>query len=141
MSRARFYRIALWLPLLVPLPFVGLGMLSPELFMVPAVLLGGSLVYAAPTYPLFAGLVYWRLRHRPLQSWERGSLWLPLVYAPFCGIGIALIYAFVGEPRPMSAMLSTAGDVALFALAFGYAYVVLVRLIAARLPYTPDPAP
>lgn len=138
MSRTSFYRIALWLPLLVPLPFVGLGILLPELFLVPAVLLGGSLAYASPTYPLFAVVVYWRLRHEPVRKWERSSLWLPLAYAPLCGAGVAFVYTVAGEPKPVGAMLSAAGDVALVALVFGYAYVLLVRLIAARLPFTPD---
>ena len=139
MSRARFYRLALWLPLVAPLPFVGLGVLAPDLFVVPAVLLGGSLVYAAPTYPLFAAAVYWRLRRRPIASWERTSLWLPLAYAPFCGLGVAVVYAMVAEPQPLAKALGAAGDVALVALAFGYAYVGLIHLVAARLPYTQEP--
>lgn len=140
MSRARFYRLALWLPLVAPLPFLGLGLLAPDLFVVPAVLLGGSLVYAAPTYPLFAALVYWRLRRRPLASWERTSLWLPLAYAPFCGLGVAALYSLLAETRSLSALISGAGDVALVALAFGYGYVGVVHLVAARLPYTQEPA-
>jgi hypothetical protein len=132
-TRARFFKLSLWLPILVPLPLLGLGWLLPELFLVPAVFFGGSLLYAAPTYPVFAFLTYRYLRNRPLRSWEQTSLWLPMLYAPICGIGTSVAFTLLAGRKPLMETLTSAADVSLVALAFGYGYVMLVWIIAARM--------
>ena len=127
-----FYRLSLAAPMVVPLVAAGLGFAMPALFGVPAVLIGGSLMFTWWSYPLFAiGVLAWS-RRRTARELAGSSAWLPLIYAPLCGAQMATVYG-----RPFSGGPVGWWDDFTFgllaAVVVGYAYVLCVLLVGRLL--------
>jgi hypothetical protein len=130
LSIQTFYRLSLWLPLLVPalvaVAVHGLGL--PPLFPIPlllASLLYGGLPYAAVA---IAG-TFWigrRPEHEILRQANRTPLWMVAAYPPFC----VLIGWRSGEIG-MPVVLFMTGAVVIVGL--GYTYVFLVYAMRAML--------
>lgn len=92
MTRLAYFRRALALPVALPIVF-GALMLVPgvgPVFLVPGVLLGGSLVYGGPAYVLFALSALLYLRHRDAAAARRLALVAPLLVAPLVGLTMVL---------------------------------------------------
>jgi hypothetical protein len=139
LTRERFYRWALWLPAALPAAVAVLSLFFPKPFRELATLLFTGTIYSLASYPVVAVLAFRHLRHRPLRNWERALLWLPLAHAPLCGLIVAAVW-MVGDNMPLAEAVGTWRGVTLAALAFGYGYALLARIIAAFLPVTEAPA-
>lgn len=132
--RARFYRWSLLAPLVVPVA-IGLPvtLLRFELLAVPALFVAGSLAYTWWTYPFFALAVAWWARRKDALTLQRAAWVFPLLYAPFSGLAMGMMYG-----RPMrGAPVTFWDDFAwgmLLALLFGYSYVLVVRAVGALIP-------
>lgn len=140
MSRERFYRHSLWLPIAVPLVFGGLALLlrSDALLLVTVPALTG-LAYGGFGYIPFALFVSHRWRSRDALAIEREFWLLPFYFAPFAAISALLV-----TWRSIDgwiAVLWTVGNYGFFgSLLLGYLYLGLVRVVAARLPSKPEGA-
>ena len=131
MRKAVYYRASLAAPIVIPLLAVGLGFLLQGPFIIVAVLVGGSLMYTWWSYPLFAIAVLLWSRGQSSDQLIRVSRWLPVLYAPLCGIQMAIFYgrAFTG---PGATWWTDFFGGLLMAVAFGYVYLGVV-LFAGRV--------
>ena len=134
-----FYRLALWLPIIVPAIVAGLvhgaGLMVHEgaLRTVVQILLM-SLIYGGVPYALLAVWATWRIAGRPEADIKRLMLRAPVVmgafYVPFAGVvGLA-----VGQPV-MFLMVGVIG--AIVSIPVGYGYVGLVMLMREEVALGP----
>jgi hypothetical protein len=134
MTNSRFYRFALPAPLILPFLVGGLARLTSSIpgvgpfLIVPTVVLFTSLVYIRWTYPAFALATLFWTRGRTAPELERISLWLPLLYAPLCGIEASVNGDPITGPGATWRANFLAATVA--AIVFGYLYVGAARLAA-----------
>jgi hypothetical protein len=134
----RFFRLALLLPIVVPLllwpamRFSGNGQ-SP--LFASALLFGGSLVIAGIPYLVFAIGAAWWARRRSSPELRRFALRAPFYFAPFAGTAYFLFGLATVNPPNTTWLIRTGADLALLAVVFGYVYVAL-GLALARLVST-----
>jgi hypothetical protein len=135
MTVQTFYRLSVWLPLVIPgvVAFVGHGLGVP--IGVPGVgMLLASLLYGGIPYaPIAIWASFWidsrpepEIRRRALQA----PLWMVATFAVFC-----VVLAIRSQLLLMPIALFVLG--AVMSLAFGYFYVVLVFILRDSLfgPY------
>lgn len=137
MAKSRFYRFTLAAPFVLPLLLGSLGWITGSVpgvrafLFVPTIVLGASLLYTRWTYPAFALATWFWTRGRTALELERGSLWLPLLYAPLCGIEASVN----GDPfaGPGATWRASFLGATVTAVLFGYIYVGAARLAASLL--------
>ena len=95
-------------------------------FLLPAIVLGFSQFYTRWTYPVFALAILVLTRAWSVPRLERASLWLPLAYAPVCGIETTTVY---GRPLFSAIWWDNLIVGTSLAVVFGYAYVGVARLL------------
>ena len=138
MKTLTFYRIALGLPLAVPLLVFALDRSA----------LGGvlimSAVFGGAQYLLFAlAFGAWLGRLQAPAAIERALWRTPLLFQPVQAIGWLLVFDVQVEPGAIYGALWMLLPLALWCLVLGYAYVGLARLacgVLRRLGRVRDPA-
>lgn len=128
MTVQTFYRIAVWLPLVVPaIVAIGVHVLGfdpdggPLVKIVQLLLMSG--VYGGPVYLLVAAWATWWIDSRPEREIQRRALMAPLLMLA-AWIALAVILsAIFGEVRMFAAL---AGLGAVMIVGLGYLYVALV---------------
>lgn len=132
MTRKRWYSYSLLLPLLVPLLIMFAAKLTGT-FMNGQRALGWlsliatlELVCGGFQYTLFLFFVKgWGGEKTATQLW-RASWALPLWFWPWCTVWLLLVTVFIGR-------IKNSLMIGLFAIPFGYFYVILTHLITAAL--------
>lgn len=135
MTTRTFYRISIWLPLIVPaiaiFAVAGLG-LDPtgaleNLFQILAV----SLIYGGIPYAMLAAWGTWRLGELSELETRRLMLLAPFVMAAFYLPFLVLVGVVAGAPVKQFFLVGLMG--ALLSIPLGFAYVLLVRLARTAL--------
>jgi len=132
-----WYYVSLLLPILVPELFNGLttvlfsksaqqekwffglwGIINDALYF--SLYLGGSQYFV-----FMLGVMLWG-RNKSSAQFDRVALFLPLLFAPVCGLGAFLMHLGYGRQNVAE---NAAGSIvlALFALGYGYAYVGIMN--------------
>src|SRR5688572_29145318 len=126
MTRENFFRVAAFAPLVIPLPAVGVILLArdvPVAIAVGLLILGGSLLYAGIPYILFLSAFLVWSRGRTAPAIRRAALVAPILFAPFCGFGIALVAWFKIHQIDRWLFQQFVSGIVL-SLVFGYAYLL-----------------
>lgn len=129
MRTLSFYRLALLLPLAVPLALLPLDQSALVGVLMMSVLFGGA------QYLVFAvGLSVWmgRVRHDRARM-ERRLFWAPPLFIPVQAIGWLLFALVQGTPGAILGALWLLLPFTLWCLVLGYAYVGAARLACAAL--------
>lgn len=130
---ARYYRLALVLPVAVPVAALPVMLLAP-----PRSMAAGAAAYAVyslyfggvPYLVLVVGLLWWS-RDRPVAEVRRAILAAPAAMLPLQWVWTA-VYAVLEEgPTGPGAVAGAAVFLSWWVLGFGYAYVALVEGVAA----------
>ena len=143
MRHATFYRVAAFLPLLVPVLLViprlatGRGLLSAGSGLGMArVYLVGSLLVAAIPYTIFASAALWFLSRRPQRAYSAAAWIAPPLFAVWlviCWLAFAVVRSWGAETIGLPRVALSLGGMAFL---MGYAYVVVVeasRMLLVRL--------
>ena len=135
MTTRTFYRICIWLPVIVPAILVfavsGFGWdltgASRPVFQILAI----SLVYGGVPYALLAAWGTWRLGGRSELEIRRMMLLAPFAMAAFYLPFVVIVGAAVGAPLWLSFKVGMVG--ALLSIPLGFAYVLLVWFLRQAL--------
>jgi hypothetical protein len=140
MKRKSWYNISLFLPMI--LPFIAMplfqdgGKISGAFEIFSAIFLLGVIIGGLP-YLLFVIGVWWWSRHKTADDMKRLSYIVPVLFYPFCALGITLI-SLTGVPMDSGFQkVATSASGALFAgllmagfaIPIGYFYVGLVHVL------------
>lgn len=146
MKLQNYYKIALLLPLAVPLLCYGLngffrsvlGLGNDSAIISINAILALSGILGGVPYALFAIACYFWGRHKPPSTLRKFSYVMPLLFAPFLIVCLVLFDASMYQSNDQF-RLEGLKDAAIlygsFALAIGYFYVVLAHLVAKVLIY------
>ena len=124
MDPVRFYRYFALAPLVVPAVAWLIVWAFPRSVPEPIQFIALSVV-GLPIYLPFAALIYWLLRHRPVQSHRTWSYWVPL---PFALLVFAVWFLFFVPQLPLAARAQKSLGAAAVGAGLGYAYVVLMHV-------------
>lgn len=135
MTTQTYYRIGIWLPVIVPATLVfavpGLGLDLKGAGKIAFQILAVSLVYGGVPYALLAVWGTWRLGGRSELETRRLMLFAPFamaaIYLPF----VVLVGSAAGAPLGLSFKVGLIG--ALVSIPLGFAYVLLVLLLRKSL--------
>jgi hypothetical protein len=128
MSVSNFYRLCIWLPILVPLAMIGVFRLvgRPLAVGIFPEVLAYSLVYGGPLYAVLAAWATWWIGERPEAEIRRLMFRAPVVMtAVFVPLVLAAGF-IVGAPGPFAGVAALG---ALVILSLGYAYVGVTLLL------------
>ena len=98
-------------------------------------------VVGLPIYLPFAAVIYWLLRHRPVQTHRTWSYWVPL---PFSLLVFAVWFLFFVPQFPLATRAQKSLGAAAVGGGLGYAYVVLMHAcfaVGRRLGVIASPEP
>lgn len=129
MRTVSFYRLALLLPLAVPLALLPRGQSALVGVLMMSVLFGGA------QYLVFAiGLSVWmgRVQHDTARM-ERRLFWAPPLFIPVQAVGWLLFALVQGAPGTLPGALWLLPPFTLWCLLLGYAYLGMARLACAAL--------
>jgi len=130
-----FYRIVVWLPLIIPALVVGMvealdqspsGLARKSVQVLALTLFYGGIPYAA--LALWAS---WWMRGRSEADIKRLMFWAPVLMAGTFAVVAITVGLWAGQPRPFAA---TAALGAIFAIPIGYGYVALGLLLRQVFP-------
>lgn len=136
MTRRRFYRHALWLPILLPL-LCGLFIASPTnkildssgALGVAILMMAFSPFFYIVPYAFFAFCVAKKTSQMSLATLKRISWFLPIYFSPLCTIFGGVFAKLTSDNYTIQSMLKDMSWFLIIALAFGYFYVVLAHLL------------
>jgi hypothetical protein len=134
-----FYRLALWLPIIVPATVAalvhGAGLMVQQgpLRTVVQILLM-SLIYGGVPYALLAVWATWWIGHRPEADIKRLIFRAPLLMGALCVPFAAIVGLAVGQPR-VFLMVGVIGGIV--SIPVGYGYVGLVMLLREEIALRP----
>ena len=138
MTPERFYRLAVLLPVAVPLAavavlraFGGEGGLAGGPFGGLLVALAASLTFVPP-YLALAAFFLWRLRGRATPAYRRLVWRAPLLFAGVLFAGLLGVGAWSAR-QPLWASAAAAALFSAWAVAFGYGYVLVTQGLLAWL--------
>ncbi|MDP1861953.1 MAG: hypothetical protein Q8K82_25055 [Gemmatimonadaceae bacterium] len=137
MRDATFLRLSLVAPIVAPAVAIGVAAATDGVVgLLPAVILGGSLLYAGPAYVVFAvGALLWgrgpdECAVPRLRDLMRIAPWL---FAPLASLNTVVVLLWPRHPRASTSfILVEAGQMAAFAIVIAYAYVLVVYVIDSR---------
>jgi hypothetical protein len=136
MNELRFLRLAFWLPIVVPLLVaVPIWVLEPVQLEWPRAVTGAlalmvaSLVYGGIPYGVFLILAHLSLRNGTLERAVVLSVFAPIIVGLLVAVEVAVQVLLRGpvSPAALGRALSVGAFVSLYAIALGYAYVVVVH--------------
>jgi hypothetical protein len=133
MSTLTYFRVAVWVPILLPLLLVALLHAMGAVRVDPSdpllARLGarfGVLAGYGPPYVIFAGILSWMSRRRPTASFAREALWVgPLVFS----VALASLNGLVGVlawPHEAGPAVLVSSIMLVFALPIAYGFAVLI---------------
>ena len=139
MNAKTYWRVALLLPMVAPVPFAALAALGVELAWLPLMFLGGALLYAGVPYVIFAAAVLLWSRRHTADELARLARWSPLLFAPLAALGTGAFFWGGVERWGWGYFASNAAGGAVSAVLFGYLYFGLAQ--AGRHAFVRDEQP
>src|SRR5512133_2342549 len=134
MRDATFLKLSLAAPIVAPAVALGVAVATDGVVgLLPAAILGGSLLYAGPAYGVFAlGALLWargpdECAVPRLRGLMRVAPWL---FAPLAAVNTVLVRLWHGHPHAStSSILVEAGQMTALAIVISYAYVLVVYVV------------